>query len=80
MRCRLVLLASFLACALLLAPRAHAHGLVVADGEAPDRGPAIALDIHRVEVKVDGPVAHVTLEQTFLNRKAYSRTGKSFRC
>ena len=57
-----------------LAAPAHAHGLLTAgrvDGGTPPpetRGQsALRLSTHRVKATVTGPVAHVAMEQTFLN-------------
>ena len=66
----------FLLGAAVLPSHAHAHGLLVAeavDGRSPATptlpaaGP-LELRTHRVHIEVTGPVAQVTLEQTFRNR------------
>jgi len=48
---------------------ASAHGLIVTGpGTGPDASASpLTLATHRVDVKIDGPVADVTVEQTFAN-------------
>ena len=71
MRSRLILAAVLSALFLALAAPAYAHGLLVAqtqDGRTPPTpGPSlpVTLATHRVAITIDGPVANVTVEQTF---------------
>lgn len=73
MRIRLLLaLAALLPVSLLaLATQVHAHGLLVTQtvGGRPPTTPSlpVTLTTHRVTVTIDGPVADVTVEQTFRN-------------
>lgn len=71
MRIRLVLAILLPVAIAGLAPPAFAHGLLVArsvDGRRPSPPSLpVTLTTHRVTVTIDGPVADVTVEQTFHN-------------